>query len=101
MASESYLYLLLDHPISVCAAPEAFFPAYENVTRIKIRNLPASEAIAAIQTWGTESVQITSKLEVAQNSHQEPGPVIFDPFDAQICGTRLSSGKEPRWECAD
>ena len=98
-ASESYLYLLLDNPISVCAAPEAFFPAYEGVTRIKIRNASASEALSVIQAWGAEKVQITSTLGVAQNLHQEPGPVIFDPFRLRICGRHLSSGKEPRWEC--
>jgi len=96
---EYYLYLLLDHPIAVCAAPEALYPAYEEVTRIKIRNLSESDFLRVMHRWGAAEVWITSTLNTAQNIHQGPGPVIFDPFDIQFCWLSPSNGKKSDWSC--
>ena len=64
-------------------------------------NLPLNDFLHVMRTWGADEIRITSTLRVAQNIHQEPGPVIFDPFDLGFCWRQSSNGKESPWECTD
>jgi hypothetical protein len=90
----SFLFLVLDHPIAVCASVSD--PAYESVTRIKITSLSDSDLLYVMHTWGGDEVRITSTLDSAATVYQEPGPVIFGD-DFQFCW-RHPSG---RWKCMD
>lgn len=90
--ARSYLFLLLDYPLTVCAsAPD---PAYEDVTRIKIANLSPSDFAYVMHTWGSDRIRITSTLETAATIYQEPGPVIFG-YEFQFCWMPLAGG----WQC--
>ncbi len=87
------LYLSLERPIAVCAAPQMSYPAYEDVIRIKIENLSPSAFQYAMHTWGSRDIRITSTLNTAQTVGQEPGPVIFDTSDFRFCWKPLFNAK--------
>ncbi len=76
--AKAFLFLLLDRPIAICAAPQVFTPAYEDVTRIKLTNLSVSDFLYVLHTWGADDIRITSTLSRATTIGQEPGPVVFD-----------------------
>jgi len=109
--AKSFLFLLLDDPISVCASPENRYPAYEDVTRIKVANLSPSDFGYAMHTWGADQIRIKSTLNAAQTIRQEPGPVIFDTTDFQFCWRPVSraahdsvpttDGLVSDWTCMD
>lgn len=92
--SEAILYLSLDSPIAVCASPENYSPAWEDVTRIKIQNMSVRDFLYVMRTWARYEVQITGTLNTAGNNHQEPGPVLFGN-DFELCG-RSPSGTSGR-----
>jgi len=92
--SDAILYLSLDRPIAVCASPENHYPAWEDVTRIKIQNMSVRDFLYVMRTWARDKVQITGTLNTAQNIHQAPGPVIFGN-DFELCG-RSRSGSSDR-----
>lgn len=97
--AESFLFLLLDNPVAVCASTRNDYPAYEDVTRIKIVNLSLADFLDVMHTWGSDEIRITSTLNTTQTFGQEPGPVIFDAGDFQFCWLHPSNGEESDWEC--
>jgi len=110
--AKAFLFLLLDYPIAVCASPSNGYPAYEDVTRIRITTfLSLSDFLHVMQTWGSDEIRITSTLNTAQTYGQEPGPVIFDAGDLKFCWQSVATTDdhagagqrrdEPGWMCND
>lgn len=108
--AKAFLFLLLDRPISVCAAPGVHYPAYEDVTRVKIVNLSLSDFFYVIRTWGPSDIRITSTLNTEETLGQVPGPVIFESANFRFCWRpasraarhAASSARDlaPGWKCA-
>lgn len=86
--AKSFLFLLLDGPVAVCASPPE--PAYEDVTRIKIANLSDSDFQYVMHTWGADEIRIKSTLNTEQTIRQAPGTVIFDTANFQFCWRSVS-----------
>ena len=95
-----FLFLLLDSPVAVCASPGNNYPAYEDVTRIRIATfLSLSDFLNVMSKWGADEIRIRSTLNTAQTFGQEPGPVIFDGNDLQFCGRPVRGDTD--WKCMD
>lgn len=96
---EAFLFLLMNAPISVCASPANGYPAYEDVTRVKIISLSLSDFQYVMHSWGADEIRITSTLNTAQTFEQEPGPVIFDAGSLKFCWRSVSSDTHGNWQC--
>ena len=97
--AKSFLFLLLDNPVSVCASPSNHYPAFEDVTRIRLASLSLTDFMYVMHKWGSDEIRITSTLNTAQTFGQEPGPVIFDTADFQFCWRRPSNREGTGWKC--
>jgi len=104
--AKAFLFLMPDHPISVCAAPSEDYPAYEDVVRIKITTLSLRDLLYVIRTWGPDDIRITGTLNTAQTIGQLPGPVIFGINNFKFCWRPMTKAAspfvkpyEPPWKC--
>lgn len=107
--ARSFLFLLVDDPISVCASAPNHFPAYEAVTRIKLVNLSLSDLLYVMHAWGSDEILIMSTLGTAETIGQEPGPVIFNSANFKFCWRSTSKavrradsathGRGSDWTC--
>lgn len=104
--AKAFLFLYLDHPIAVCAAPSVDYTAYEDVIRVKITTLSPSDLRYEMRTWGPDDIRIKSTLNTAQTLGQIPGPVIFDINKFQFCWRPETKATSPfikpfelPWKC--
>jgi hypothetical protein len=99
--ARAFLFLLLNHPIAMCASPKLFYPAYTDVTRVAISNLSLQDFLYVMRAWGPDQIRIKSTLNSANTTGEEPGPVIFDTANFNFCWRQSSRGKRRSWKCVN
>lgn len=97
--AHSFIYFILNTPISVCASKESLGRAWTNVTRLALGVHSNEFYHYLVKYWGQwEHVRLTTATLVNVNTAL-PGPVGVDNF-SQICFRGYRSGKiGSEWWC--